>query len=104
MVTEEEDIAETVQRIHITYTSSRFQIHTRKVLMKPTLVLIYASGAPMRYLVQKGYFDSISNSVFAVRLMHLDETQFTRFDAGAIFIAVPIVTCTSACPGSWPPA
>ena len=27
----------------------------------------------------------------AVGLMHLDETEFTRFAAGAIFIAVPIV-------------
>ena len=28
----------------------------------------------------------------AVGLMNLDETQFVRFAAGAIFIAVPIVT------------
>lgn len=27
----------------------------------------------------------------AVGLMHLDETQFTRFAAGSVFIAVPIV-------------
>ena len=27
----------------------------------------------------------------AVGLTHLDETQFTRFAAGAVFIAVPIV-------------
>ena len=101
----------------------------------------------MGYLVQKGYFDTISNSIYeaaridgatnfkifwkitlplsqpiivytaltqfawpwsdfilpnlllknkdlwtvAVGLMHLDETQFTRFAAGSIFIAVPIV-------------
>ncbi len=159
------------------YTISRFQFKARKVLMKSTLVLsmfpgfmtmtavyllmvnfnlinqlwalilIYAAGAPMGYLTQKGYFDSISASVFeaarldgasnfrifrsialplskpiivytaltqfawpwsdfilpnlllknknlwtvAVGLMHLDETQFTRFAAGSIFIAVPIV-------------
>ncbi len=167
----------TVLVILTAYTISRFQFRSRKMLMKSTLVLsmfpsfmgmtavyllmvnfglinrlwalvlIYASGAPMGYLVQKGYFDSISSSVFeaarldgasnfrifrsialplskpiivytaltqfawpwsdfilpnlllknkdkwtvAVGLMHLDETQFTRFAAGSIFIAVPIV-------------
>ena len=112
-----------------------------------SLVLIYSAGAPMGYLVQKGYFDTISGSIYeaarldgannftiftrialplskpmlvytaltqfawpwsdfilpnlllknkdlwtvAVGLMHLDETEFTRFAAGSIFIAVPIV-------------
>ncbi len=159
------------------YTISRFQFRSKKILMKSTLVLsmfpsfmgmtavyllmvnfglinrlwslilIYSAGAPMGYLVQKGYFDTISNSIYeaaridgagnfkvftsitlplskpiivytaltqfawpwsdfilpnlllknkdlwtvAVGLMHLDETEFTRFAAGAIFIAVPIV-------------
>lgn len=159
------------------YTISRFEFKSRKNLMKSTLVLsmfpsfmgmaavylmmvnfglvnklwslilIYAAGAPMGYLVQKGYFDTISNSIYesaridgatnskiflkitlplskpiivytaltsfawpwsdfilpnlllknkdswtvAVGLMHLGETEFTRFAAGAIFIAVPIV-------------
>lgn len=167
----------TVLVILTAYTVSRFQFKARRALMKSTLVLsmfpsfmgmtavyllmvsfglinrlwslilIYASGAPMGYLVQKGYFDSISASVFeaarldgassfrvfrsialplsrpiivytaltqfawpwsdfilpnlllknkdlwtvAVGLMHLDETQFTRFAAGSVFIAVPIV-------------
>ncbi len=167
----------TILVILTAYTISRFQFKARKTLMKSTLVLsmfpsfmgmtavyllmvnfglinrlwalilIYASGAPMGYLVQKGYFDSLSSSVFeaarldgassfrvfrsialplskpiivytaltqfawpwsdfilpnlllknkdkwtvAVGLMHLDETQFTRFAAGSIFIAVPIV-------------
>lgn len=167
----------TVLVILTAYTISRFQFRGKKVLMKSTLVLsmfpsfmgmtavyllmvnfnlinrlwslifIYAAGAPMGYLVQKGYFDTISNSIYeaaridgatngkifvqitlplskpiivytaltqfawpwsdfilpnlllknkelwtvAVGLMHLDETQFTRFAAGSIFIAVPIV-------------
>lgn len=167
----------TVLIILTAYTISRFQFHSKKMLMKSTLVLsmfpsfmgmtavyllmvnfnminqlwslvfIYAAGAPMGYLVQKGYFDTISNSIYeaaridgatnfkifwkitlplsqpiivytaltqfawpwsdfilpnlllknkdlwtvAVGLMHLDETQFTRFAAGSIFIAVPIV-------------
>ncbi len=167
----------TILVILTAYTFSRFQFKSKKTLMKSTLVLsmfpsfmgmtalyllmvnfglinqlwslvlIYAAGAPMGYLVQKGYFDTISNSIYeaaridgatnfkvfvkvtlplskpiivytaltqfawpwsdfilpnlllknkdlwtvAVGLMHLDETEFTRFAAGAIFIAVPIV-------------
>ena len=112
-----------------------------------SLILVYSAGAPMGYLVQKGYFDTISNSIYeaaridgasnptifwkvtmplskpilvytaltsfawpwsdfilpnmllknrdlwtvAVGLTHLGETEFSRFAAGAIFIAVPIV-------------
>jgi arabinogalactan oligomer/maltooligosaccharide transport system permease protein len=112
-----------------------------------SLILIYSAGAPMGYLVQKGYFDTISTSIYeaatidgasnptiffkvtlplskpilvytaltsfawpwsdfilpnmllknrdlwtvAVGLTHLGETEFSRFAAGAIFIAVPIV-------------
>lgn len=167
----------TVLVILTAYTISRFQFKGKKTLMKSTLILsmfpsfmgmtavyllmvnfglinklwslilIYSAGAPMGYLVQKGYFDTISNSIYeaaridgatnfkvftritlplskpiivytaltqfawpwsdfilpnlllknkdlwtvAVGLMHLDETEFTRFAAGAIFIAVPIV-------------
>ncbi len=167
----------TVLVILTAYTISRFEFKSRKTLMKSTLILsmfpsfmgmtavyllmvnfglinqlwslilIYAAGAPMGYLVQKGYFDTLSNSIYeaarldgasnfriftqitlplskpiivytaltqfawpwsdfilpnlllknkdlwtvAVGLMSLDETQFTRFAAGAIFIAVPIV-------------
>ena len=167
----------TVLVILTAYTISRFQFRSKKTLMKSTLILsmfpsfmgmtavyllmvnfglinklwslilLYSAGAPMGYLVQKGYFDTISNSIYeaaridgatnlkvftgitlplskpiivytaltqfawpwsdfilpnlllknkdlwtvAVGLMHLDETEFTRFAAGAIFIAVPIV-------------
>lgn len=159
------------------YVMSKFQFKSRKTLMKGTLilsmfpsfmgmtavyllmvnfglinqlwslVLIYSAGAPMGYLVQKGYFDTISNSIYeaaridgasngriftqvvlplskpmlvytmltqfawpwsdfilpnlllknkdlwtvAVGLMHLDETKFTRFAAGSIFIGIPII-------------
>lgn len=167
----------TVLVILTAYTISRFQFKSRKFMMKSTLVLsmfpsfmgmtavylimvnfelinqlwslilIYAAGAPMGYLVQKGYFDTISNTIYeaahidgatnfkiftsitlplakpmivytaltqfawpwsdfilpklllknkdlwtvAVGLTSLDETQFTRFAAGSVFIAVPIV-------------
>lgn len=111
------------------------------------LVLIYSAAAPMGYLTQKVFFDTISYSIdeaarmdgatsfqifwhihlplsrpiitytaltnfawpwsdfilpklllkeknlytVAVGLMNLDETEFARFAAGSIFIAVPIV-------------
>ncbi len=159
------------------YTISRFEFKSRKTLMKSTLILsmfpgfmgmtavhliminfnlinnlwslilISAAGAPMGYLVQKGFFDTIPSTIYeaaridgagnwrifasitmplskpmlvytsltlfawpwsdfilpkmllknkklwtvAVGLTSLDETEFTRFAAGSIFIAVPIV-------------
>ncbi|MDE5909095.1 MAG: sugar ABC transporter permease [Lachnospiraceae bacterium] len=159
------------------YTMSRFNFRMRKPMMKTTmvlgmfpsfmgmtvvyllmtqfglinhlggLILIYASGAPMGYLTQKGFFDTIPRSIdeaakidgatnfqiftrinlplskpiivytaltsftwpwsdfilpklllkeknlytVAVGLMSLDETEFARFAAGSVFIAVPIV-------------
>lgn len=159
------------------YTMSRFAFKMRKPIMKTTLVLgmfpsfmgmvavyllmtqfnlinshwglilIYSAGAPMGYLTQKGFFDTIPTSIdeaaridgatnfqvfmkvnlplskpiivytaltsftwpwsdfilpklllkekdlytVAVGLMNLGETEFARFAAGAIFIAVPIV-------------
>lgn len=159
------------------YTMSRFQFGMRKPMMKITmvlgmfpsfmgmiavyllmtqfnlinhlwgLVLIYAAGAPMGYLTQKGFFDTIPKAIdeaaridgatnfqvftkinlplskpiivytaltsftwpwsdfilpklllkekdlytVAVGLMSLDETEFARFAAGSVFIAIPIV-------------
>lgn len=159
------------------YTMSRFQFKSRKMLMKITLILgmfpsfmgmtavyilmtqfklinnhwglilIYSAGAPMGYLVQKGFFDTIPNTIYdaaridgannfkiflkitlplampiivytaltsftwpwsdfilpslllkeknlytvAVGLMKLGETEFARFAAGSIIIAIPIV-------------
>ncbi|MBP3263176.1 sugar ABC transporter permease [Pseudobutyrivibrio sp.] len=159
------------------YTMSRFEFRARKTMMKITmilgmfpsfmgmtavyilmtqfglinriwgLILIYAAGAPMGYLTQKGFFDTIPKAIdeaakidgansaqifwkinlplskpiivytaltsftwpwsdfilpklllkekdlytVAVGLMSLDETEFARFAAGSVFIAVPIV-------------
>lgn len=159
------------------YTMSRFEFRMRKPMMKTTmvlgmfpsfmsmtavyllmtqfglinqrwgLILIYAAGAPMGYLTQKGFFDTIPRAIdeaakidgatnfqvftkinlplskpiivytaltsftwpwsdfilpklllkerdyytVAVGLMSLDETEFARFAAGSVFIAVPIV-------------
>lgn len=159
------------------YCMSRFRFRSRKALMKATLILgmfpsfmsmtavyllmtqlkfinnhwglilIYSAGAPLGYLMQKGFFDTIPSSIdeaarldgatnfqvftkitlpmskpilvytlltsfmgpwsdfvvsklliknedlytVAQGLMTLPDTEFTRFAAGAVFIAVPIV-------------
>lgn len=167
----------TVLTILTAYVMSRFRFKSRKAMMKGTLVLgmfpsfmgtiavyllmtqfnlinqhwglilIYAAQAPMGYMVQKGFFDTIPYSIdeaaridgasnfkvfvkiilpmskpilvytaltsftwpwsdyilpsmllldkdlytVAVGLMSLDETQFARFAAGSIIIAIPII-------------
>lgn len=159
------------------YAISRFKFPSRKAIMKTTvvlgifpsfmsmiaiyilmtqlslinnhwgLILIYSAGAPMGYLVQKGFFDTIPQAIdeaaridgatnfivfvkiilplskpmlvytaltsfawpwsdyilpklllkeknlytVAVGLMSLGETEFSRFAAGSVFIAVPII-------------
>lgn len=159
------------------YVISRFRFPARKAIMKTTmvlgmfpsfmamtavyllmtqfdvvnklwgLVLIYSAGAPMGYLTQKGFFDTVPNSMYeaaridgasnfkvfiritlpiampmivytlitsftwpwsdfilpklllknrdlytvAVGLMSLGDTEFARFAAGSVFIAVPII-------------
>ena len=167
----------TILVILTAYVISFFQFKARKPLMKITLVLgmfpsfmgmaavyilmtqfkmvnslwglilIYSAGAPMGYLVQKGFFDTVPQSIYeaaridgatnarifrtlilpiskpiivytaltsftwpwsdfilpklllkektnytvAVGLMSLGETEFARFAAGSVFIAVPNV-------------
>ncbi len=159
------------------YCMSRFRFRSRRAMMKTTLVLgmfpsfmgtiavymlmtqfnlinqhlglilIYSAQAPMGYMVQKGFFDTIPYSIdeaaridgannflvfvkfilplskpmlvytaltsftwpwsdfilpkmllqnkdlytVAVGLMSLGETEFSRFAAGSIFIAIPII-------------
>lgn len=159
------------------YCMSRFKFKSRKALMKGTLILgmfpsfmtmtavyilmtqfnlinqhwglilIYSAGAPMGYMTQKGFFNTIPHTIdeaarmdgatnfqvftkitlplsapmivytllsqfvwpwsdfilpklllkqkdlytVAVGLMNLGETEFSRFAAGSIFIAVPII-------------
>lgn len=167
----------TVLTILTAYCMSRFRFKSRKAMMKTTLVLgmfpsfmgtiavyimmtqfnlinhhwglilIYSAQAPMGYMVQKGFFDTVPYSIdeaaridgasnmavffkiilpmskpilvytaltaftwpwsdfilpkmllidknlytVAVGLMSLDETEFARFAAGSIFIAIPII-------------
>ena len=170
-------VISTILVIATAYTISFFQFKARKPLMKITLVLgmfpsfmgmtavyimmtkfglmnnlwglvlIYSAGAPMGYLVQKGFFDTIPYSIYeaaridgssnfrifrtlilplskpmivytgltsfawpwsdyilpqlllnnksnwtvAVGLFTISDSDFARFCAGAVFIAVPIV-------------
>ena len=167
----------TLLTILTAYCMPRFRIKSRKAMMKTTLVLgmfpsfmgtiavylmmtqfnlinqqwglilIYSAQAPMGYMVQKGFFDTIPFSIdeaaridgasnftvfvkfilplskpilvytaltaftwpwsdfilpkmllidkdlytVAVGLMSLGETEFARFAAGSIFIAIPII-------------
>lgn len=167
----------TILTILTAYCMSRFRFRSRKAMMKTTLVLgmfpsfmgmiavyllmtqfnlinqhwglilIYSAQAPMGYMVQKGFFDTIPYSIdeaarldgasnltiflkftlpmskpilvytaltaftwpwsdfilpkmllpdrdlftVAVGLMSLGETEFARFAAGSIIIAIPIV-------------
>lgn len=167
----------TILTILTAYCMSRFRFKSRKKMMKMTLllgmfpsfmgtiavylimtqfnlinqqwglILIYSAQAPMGYMVQKGFFDTIPYSIdeaaridgasnfkiffkfilplskpmlvytaltsftwpwsdfilpkmllidkdlytVAVGLMSLDETEFARFAAGSIFIAIPII-------------
>ncbi len=168
----------TILTILTAYCMSRFRFKSRKTMMKTTLVLgmfpsfmgtiavylmmtqfnlinqhwglilIYSAQAPMGYMVQKGFFDTIPYSIdeaaridgasnftvffkfilpmskpilvytaltaftwpwsdfilpkmllidrdkwtVAVGLMSLGETEFARFAAGSIFIAIPIIS------------
>lgn len=170
-------VISTVLVIAVSYTMSRYRFKSRKHMMKATLllnifpnfmnmtalfvimtqfnlvnnrwglILLYSSGATMGFLVQKGFFDTISNSIYdaatidgasdlrvflsitlplskpmivytaltafvwpwsdfmlpklllpdksqwtvAIGLNWLDESQFSIFAAGSVFIAVPIV-------------
>ena len=82
-----------------------------------SLIFYYSCTAPLGYLVQKGYFDSIpytiheaatidganqlqiftkitlplSKPMLVYTLYSMPDTQFARFAAGSVFIAVPIV-------------
>ena len=103
----------TILVILTAYVMSKFTFTMRKPLMKTTLVLsmfpsfmgmtavyllmvnfglinklwslilIYSAGAPMGYLVQKGYFDTISNSIY-------EAAKIDGASNGKIFLKVTI--------------
>ena len=170
-------VISTVLVLAVSYTMSRYRFKSRKQMMKVTLllnifpnfmnmtalfvimtqfdlinnlwglILLYSSGATMGFLVQKGFFDTISSTIYdaatldgatdlrifvsialplskpmivytaltafvwpwsdfmlpklllpdksqwtvAIGLNWLDESKFSIFAAGSVFIAVPIV-------------
>ena len=106
------------------YTMSRFQFRGKKFLMKTTLVLgmfpsfmgmiavyiimtqfglinrmwglilIYSAGAPMGYLTQKGFFDTISASIDEAARMD-GATNFQIFFKINLPLSMPIIVYTA---------
>lgn len=92
----------TILLILTAYTISRFQFKSRRILMKSTLVLsmfpsfmgmtaVYLAWPWSDFFLPNLLLKNKDLWTVAVGLTHLDETQFTRFAAGSVFIAVPIV-------------
>lgn len=57
------------------------------------LVLIYASGAPMGYLTQKGFFDTIPNSMYEAARID-GASNFKVFIRITLPIAMPMIVYT----------
>ncbi|MGM9972919.1 MAG: sugar ABC transporter permease [Clostridiaceae bacterium] len=113
------------------YTMSRFRFSGRKAIMKTTLVLgmfpsfmgmiavyllmtqfglinktwglilIYSAGAPMGYLTQKGFFDTIPKSIDeAARIDGANNFQvFTKIN---LPLSMPIIVYTALTSFTWP--
>lgn len=56
------------------------------------LVLIYAAGAPMGYLTQKGYFDTIPKAIDEAAKMD-GATNFQIFMHVNLPLSKPIINC-----------
>lgn len=121
----------TILVILTAYVMSRFRFKLRKSLMKLSLVLgmfpsfmgmtavfllmakfnlinnlfalvlIYSAGAPMGYLVQKGYFDTINATIY-------DAARIDGASNAAVFfrialpLSAPIIVYTALTSFSWP--
>lgn len=113
------------------YTMSRFQFKARKPMMKTTLVLgmfpsfmgmiavyllmtqfnlinnhwglilIYSAGAPMGYLTQKGFFDTIPASIDEAARMD-GANNFTVFRKINLPLSMPIIVYTALTSFTWP--
>ena len=113
------------------YTMSRFQFTMRKPMMKTTmvlgmfpsfmgmtvvyllmtqfglinhlggLILIYASGAPMGYLTQKGFFDTIPRSIDEAAKID-GATNFQIFTKINLPLSKPIIVYTALTSFTWP--
>ena len=121
----------TILVILTAYTISRFRFKCRKMMMKTTLVLsmfpsfmgmtavylimvnfdlinqlwslilIYAAGAPMGYLVQKGYFDTITNTIYESAQID-GATNFRMFVSITLPLAKPMIVYTALTQFAWP--
>lgn len=121
----------TVLVILTAYAMSRFNFHGRKGIMKTSLILgmfpgfmgmtaiyiimvqfglighlealilYYSATAPMGYLVQKGYFDTISSTIFeAARIDGATNAQV--FGKIALPISKPMIVYTALTTFAWP--
>jgi arabinogalactan oligomer/maltooligosaccharide transport system permease protein len=113
------------------YTMSRFQFRMRKPMMKITmvlgmfpsfmgmiavyllmtqfglinrlwgLILIYAAGAPMGYLTQKGFFDTIPAAIDEAARVD-GATSFQIFTKISLPLSKPIIVYTALTSFAWP--
>jgi arabinogalactan oligomer/maltooligosaccharide transport system permease protein len=113
------------------YTFSRFKFRSRKTLMKATLILgmfpsfmgmiavyilmtqfglvnshwglilIYSAGAPMGYMVQKGFFDTIPISVDEAAIID-GANRFQIFRDITLPLAKPMIVYTALTSFTWP--
>ncbi len=124
-------IFSTLLIIGTAYVMSYFQFKARKPLMKITLILsmfpsfmgmtavyllmtqfkfvnnlwglvvIYSCTAPLGYLVQKGFFDTISQSIYEAAKMD-GATNFRIFRTITLPLAKPIIVYTALTSFTWP--
>lgn len=113
------------------YTISRLKFKSRKAMMKFTLILgmfpsfmgmtavyilmtqfkminnhwglilIYSAGAPMGYMVQKGFFDTIPYEIDEAAIMH-GANRFQIFTKVTLPIAKPMIVYTALTSFTWP--
>lgn len=121
----------TILIISTAYVMSYYQFKARKPLMKATLVLsmfpsfmgmtvvyllmtqlkfvnnllglvvIYSCTAPLGYLVQKGFFDTIPQSIYEAAKMD-GATNFRIFRTITLPLAKPIIVYTALTAFTWP--
>lgn len=65
------------------------------------LVVIYSCTAPLGYLVQKGFFDTISQSIYEAAKMD-GATNFRIFRTITLPLAKPIIVYTALTSFTWP--
>jgi arabinogalactan oligomer/maltooligosaccharide transport system permease protein len=113
------------------YTMSRLKFKSRKTLMKVTLILgmfpsfmgmiavyilmtqfglvnnlwglilIYSAGAPMGYMVQKGFFDTIPAEIDEAAIMH-GANKFQVFTKIILPLSKPMIVYTAITSFTWP--